>query len=236
MQKGTDVADACQPIFLKERVGDSLLKIAMYETMLLFNFHLSDSRNMSQKEKVDAAAADVDFETKKYAIELDTSLGKIELELRPDVAPNHCRNMIGLAKIGFYDGLIFHRIIDGFMIQGGCPKGTGTGNPGYNVDAEFNDMVHEEGVLSMARSQDPNSAGSQFFVCLGAHSHLDGSYTAFGKATDESLEVVRKIGNVTTGMNDRPKTDVKINTAQVLENGAEVALSWDWSQVWVLPQ
>ena len=128
---------------------------------------------MSHREKVDEATNDLDFDNKKYQIQLDTNKGMIKLDLDATVAPNHCRNMIGLARIGFYDGLIFHRVIDGFMIQGGCPEGTGTGGPGYNVDAEFNKMPHEAGVLSMARSQNPNSAGSQFFVCLG-HSFLSG--------------------------------------------------------------
>lgn len=172
---------------------------------------------MSRKAEVDAAVADVDFENKKYQIQLSTTMGDIHLNLDAAVAPGHCNNMIGLARIGFYDGLIFHRIIDGFMIQGGCPDGNGMGGPGYNIDAEFNDTVHEVGVLSMARSSNPNSAGSQFFVCLGAHSHLDGQYTAFGKATDETLDVVKKIGDVQTAGSDRPIEDVKINKATVVE-------------------
>ena len=126
--------------------------------------------------------------------------------------------MLGLAKIGFYDGLIFHRVISGFMIQGGCPSGTGTGGPGYQIDAEFNPTPHTEGVLSMARSQSPNSAGSQFFICLDDVSHLDGQYTAFGKATDASLDVVRKIGAVETQPGDRPVEDVKIVSATVVES------------------
>ncbi len=173
---------------------------------------------MSRKAEVDEAVADVDFENKKYRIELDTSKGPIRLDLSPDVAPNHCKNMIGLARIGFYDGLVFHRVIDGFMIQGGCPEGSGMGGPGYNVDAEFNSMPHESGVLSMARSQNPNSAGSQFFVCLGAHPYLDGQYTAFGRTSDqESMDVVKTIGAVTTDANDRPTDEVKINKASVVE-------------------
>ena len=171
---------------------------------------------MSKRAEVDKAVSDVDFAKNNYTVELDTTEGKIQLALAPEVAPNHCKNMIGLARSGFYDGLIFHRVIKGFMIQGGCPQGSGTGGPGYNVDAEFNDMNHVAGVLSMARSQDPNSAGSQFFVCLGAHTHLDKNYTAFGKTADEaSLEVVKKIGVVPTASGDRPKTEVKINKATV---------------------
>ena len=173
---------------------------------------------MSHREKVDEATSDLDFDNKNYQIQLDTNKGVIKLNLDANVAPNHCRNMIGLARIGFYDGLIFHRVIDGFMIQGGCPQGSGTGGPGYNVDAEFNKTPHEAGVLSMARSQNPNSAGSQFFVCLGTHSYLDGQYTAFGKtADDDSMAVVTQIGGVSTNANDRPDEDVVINSATVVE-------------------
>jgi cyclophilin family peptidyl-prolyl cis-trans isomerase len=121
-----------------------------------------------------------------------------------------------LAKCGFYDGLIFHRVIDGFMIQGGCPSGTGTGGPGFQVNAEFNDTAHVPGVLSAARSSDPNSAGSQFFVCLGKHTHLDGSYTAFGKTADDaSLKVVQTIGSTPVDGSDRPKEKVTIKKATV---------------------
>jgi len=172
---------------------------------------------MSRKAEVDAAVADLDFENKSYQIQLETSKGDIHLDLLTKVAPEHCRNMIGLARIGFYDGLIFHRIISGFMIQGGCPQGTGTGGPGYNVDQEFNSTPHIPGVLSMARSADPNSAGSQFFVCLGAHTHLDGSYTAFGQATEATMPVVEAIGAVDVNPGDRPKEDVTITKATVVE-------------------
>ncbi|MEZ6106263.1 MAG: peptidylprolyl isomerase [Pirellulaceae bacterium] len=117
-------------------------------------------------------------------MELDTTQGKILLDLDPSVAPEHCRNMIGLARSGYYDNLSFHRVIEGFMIQGGCNRGDGTGGPGYMIRAEFNDTRHEPGVLSMARSSNPNSAGAQFFICLAAHSHLDGQYTAFGRTAN----------------------------------------------------
>ena len=116
----------------------------------------------NRKTEVDAAIADVDFSTNDYQIEFDTDAGKIILDLWPDVAPGHCRNIIGLTKIGYYDGIIFHRVISGFVIQAGCPEGRGTGGPGYKIDQEFNDRLHEAGVLSMARTNDPNSAGSQF--------------------------------------------------------------------------
>jgi peptidyl-prolyl cis-trans isomerase B (cyclophilin B) len=174
---------------------------------------------VSFKTKVAEATKDVDFKTTRYQLVLETSAGTITLDLLPEKAPGHCRNMIGLARSGFYDKKIFHRVIKGFMIQGGCPQGTGTGGPGYQIDAEFNDLPHEPGVLSMARSANPNSAGSQFFICLDRHSHLDGQYTAFGKTADDaSLAVVREIGDVPTSPGDRPKQDVVIKTIQVAES------------------
>lgn len=173
---------------------------------------------MSFQSKVATATAELDFKSKAYQVLLETSQGTIQLDLLPEVAPNHCKNMIGLVKSGFYDGLIFHRVIPGFMIQGGCPQGTGTGGPGYRVNAEFNATPHVAGVLSMARSSDPNSAGSQFFICLDKHTHLDRNYTAFGKTSDDaSLQVVRAIGAVSTGPQDRPRQDVKITRATVVE-------------------
>ena len=169
-------------------------------------------------KKVEEMVATIDFKTTRYELELQTSLGNIQLEVYPDKAPNHSKNILALAKVGFYDNLIFHRVIPGFMIQGGCPDGTGMGGPGYNVDAEFNDASHTPGVLSMARAQDPNSAGSQFFICLETVPHLDGQYTVFGKTiNDESLAVVKKIGAVATGPQDRPHEDVKIQKAIVTE-------------------
>jgi cyclophilin family peptidyl-prolyl cis-trans isomerase len=173
---------------------------------------------MSHRSKVDAATKDLDFKTKKYQLKIETNHGDILLDLNPAKAPEHCRNMIGLAKSGFYDGLGFHRIINGFMIQGGCPEGTGIGGPGYQIAAEFNDMPHDSGVLSMARSASPNSAGSQFFICLGRHAYLDRQYTAFGKtANEESMDVVRKIGALPTDKNDRPKTPATISKVTVVE-------------------
>jgi peptidyl-prolyl cis-trans isomerase B (cyclophilin B) len=172
----------------------------------------------NRKAEVDAAQKGIDFAAKKYQIELDTTLGKITLDMLPEVAPGHVRNMLALAKIGYYDGLAFHRIIKGFMIQGGCPEGSGSGGPGYTIPAEFNATKHVAGVLSMARTSDPNSAGSQFFICLEATPHLDRQYTAFGHTADAaSLAVVKAIGNVKTGANDRPATPVMIKTAKVIE-------------------
>ena len=171
----------------------------------------------NRKAEVDAVAKEFDFTTNKYQLVLDTSLGKITLDMYSDAAPGHCTNLLSLAKIGFYDGLIFHRIIKGFMIQGGCPEGSGSGGPGYTTKAEFNDTRHEPGVLSMARTNDPDSAGSQFFICLEKVTHLDRQYTAFGKTADAaSLAVVKKIGEVPIGPQDRPKTPVTIDKATVV--------------------
>ncbi len=172
----------------------------------------------NRRAEVDAALQDVDLDKNDYQIELDTSHGPITLDLHTDKAPGHCRNLIGLAKIGYYDGLIFHRVIKGFVIQGGCPLGTGTEGPGYTIDAEFNDTPHTPGVLSMARTNDPNSAGSQFFICTATNAFLDGQYTAFGKTADEaSLQTAMKIGDVATGAQDRPVEPVTINKATVKE-------------------
>lgn len=168
--------------------------------------------------EVKTLSEEIDFSKKKYAVTLETSKGNIELELYPDVAPGHCKNIIALSKAGYYDELTFHRIVKGFVIQGGCPEGSGTGGPGYTIDAEFNPRPHEAGVLSMARTSDPNSAGSQFFLCLEKVPYLDNQYTVFGKtANDESLAVVKAIGAVETGAMDRPVEDVKILKAVVSE-------------------
>lgn len=171
----------------------------------------------NRKAEVAAAQKEIDFTKNKYQIALDTSMGKITLDLMPEVAPGHCRNMIALAQIGYYDKAIFHRVIKGFMIQGGCPEGTGMGGPGYTIPAEFNSTPHEPGVLSMARTNDPNSAGSQFFICLNKVPHLDRQYTAFGRTADAaSLDVVKKIGEVATSSQDRPVKPVVIEKATVV--------------------
>lgn len=136
--------------------------------------------------------------------------GVVKAELYPEKAPNTVNNFISLIKNGFYDGLIFHRVISGFMIQGGDPKGVGTGGPGYSIKGEFalngfkqNDLKHSRGVLSMARAMNPNSAGSQFFIMHQNASHLDGQYAAFGKVT-EGMEVVDKIASVRCDWQDKP--------------------------------
>lgn len=144
----------------------------------------------------------------------------IKAELYPDIAPNTVNNFISLVKKGFYNGLNFHRIINGFMIQGGCPEGTGMGGPNYSIKGEFsqngfkNDLKHTEGVLSMARSMRPNSAGSQFFIMHKAAPHLDGAYAAFGKVI-EGMDVVNKIATTRTTYGDRPVKEQKMASVTV---------------------
>ncbi len=148
----------------------------------------------------------------------------MEGELYPEIAPQSVYNFIDLANHNYYDGLIFHRVIPGFMIQGGCPEGTGMGGPGYCIKGEFffngykNELRHKRGVLSMARSQSPNSAGSQFFIMHADAKHLDGQYAAFGKVTS-GLEVVDAIAGVRTGMQDRPVEEQKIASITVDTHG-----------------
>lgn len=150
----------------------------------------------------------------------------IKAELYPEIAPNTVNNFISLVKKGFYNGLIFHRVIDGFMIQGGCPEGTGMGSPNYSIKGEFaqngfkNDLKHTEGVLSMARSMMPDSAGSQFFIMHKAAPHLDGAYAAFGKVT-EGMDVVNKIATTATTYGDRPVKEQKMATVTVETFGAD---------------
>ena len=150
----------------------------------------------------------------------------MKAELYPDIAPNTVNNFISLVKKGFYNGLIFHRVIKGFMIQGGCPQGNGMGGPGYSIKGEFaqngfpNNLKHTEGVLSMARAMSPNSAGSQFFIMHKAAPHLDGAYAAFGKIT-EWMDVVNAIAEVQTDYNDRPLKSQRIQTMTVDTLGQE---------------
>jgi peptidyl-prolyl cis-trans isomerase B (cyclophilin B) len=170
------------------------------------------------KTQVDEAQKTIDLANKTYTAELKTNKGPIRLRFFPDLAPGHVKNFLGLAKIGFYNGLTFHRVIAGFMIQGGCPLGTGTGDAGYRIKAEFNATPHETGVLSMARGSDPNSAGSQFFICLERASHLDGGYSAFGRVADEeSLKTLQTIGATPTDRNDRPKEKTVMESVTVTE-------------------
>ncbi len=150
----------------------------------------------------------------------------IKAELYPEIAPNTVNNFISLINKGFYNGLIFHRVIEGFMIQGGCPDGNGTGDPGYSIKGEFsgngftNDLKHERGVLSMARSVLPNSAGSQFFIMHKDSPHLDGQYAAFGKVT-EGMDVVDSIASTPTDYYDRPYETQKMAKVTVETFGTD---------------
>lgn len=150
----------------------------------------------------------------------------MKAELYPEIAPNTVNNFISLIQKGYYDGLIFHRVISGFMIQGGCPDGTGMGGPGYKIKGEFkqngftNNLKHTAGVLSMARAMDPDSAGSQFFIMHKTSPHLDGAYAAFGQIT-EGMDVVNKIAETDTDYNDRPLEDKRMKKVSVDTKGTE---------------
>ncbi len=148
---------------------------------------------------------------------METTLGSMTFEFFADKAPGHVENFVKLAEKGFYDGTGFHRVIKGFMIQGGCPKGDGTGGPGYTIKAEFNDVHHARGVLSMARSQNPDSAGCQFFVCHGEAGFLDRQYTAFGKLVegDDTLEKIASAAVQPGGERSKPVTTVKITKVTI---------------------
>lgn len=180
-----------------------------------------------------AVSADADVRYKKFKKEdikkmsetkavIETKFGKLELKFYPDVAPNHVKNFIDLAKKGFYDGTTFHRVIPGFMIQGGDPNSKnpdksmhGTGGPGYTVKAEFNSKQHKRGVLSMARAQDPDSAGSQFFICVADSLFLDRQYTAFGEVVS-GMDVADKIVSQKRDMMDNPveRIEMKVTVTE----------------------
>ncbi|MFV0520744.1 MAG: peptidylprolyl isomerase [Lachnospirales bacterium] len=160
-------------------------------------------------------------------VTLELNDGKIiKIELYPEIAPNTVNNFISLVNKGFYNGKIFHRVINGFMIQGGCPDGNGMGNPGYSIFGEFssngfkNDLKHSEGVISMARSQMANSAGSQFFIMHKNSPHLDGMYAGFGKVV-EGIEIVNEIADVKTNYSDKPVEDVIMKSLTVETFGTE---------------
>ena len=146
---------------------------------------------------------------------------KMEIELYPEIAPETCANFEKLVRSGFYNGLTFHRVIKGFMIQGGCPKGNGMGGPGWTIKGEFaanghkNDLKHTKGVLSMARTMDPNSAGSQFFIMHENAPHLDGQYAAFGKVVN-GLDVIDEIANVKTNWADKPTQPVVMEKVEII--------------------
>ena len=167
------------------------------------------------------------MENKNPIVTIEMENGsQIKVELYPEIAPNTVNNFISLVQKGFYDGLIFHRVIRGFMIQGGCPDGTGMGGPGHRIPGEFrlngfaNNLKHTAGVISMARSGHPDSAGSQFFIMHEDAPHLDGSYAAFGKVT-EGMDVVNKIAEVRTDYSDRPMETQKMTKVTVDTFGVE---------------
>ena len=163
---------------------------------------------------------------KNPIVTFETTRGVIKAELYPDIAPNTVNNFISLIQKGFYDGLIFHRVIPGFMIQGGDPEGSGMGGPGYGIKGEFsangvqNDLKHTTGVLSMARSMRPNSAGSQFFIMVADAPHLDGQYAAFGRVT-EGIDVAQAIVSAPRDMADRPHNDQIMEKVTVETFGEE---------------
>ena len=174
----------------------------------------------SLRPDVDAALEELGDIT-RYGVDYETTHGPIRLELWADDAPGHVRNILGLTKIGFYNDIEVHRIIPGFVIQAGCHEGQGTGGPGYTIDAEFNDRPHVTGVLSMARTSDPNSAGSQFFICLDRAASLDNQYTAFGKCLDEeSLATIAKMAEVPTDRRDHPTEPVVLLSGAVVDRNA----------------
>jgi len=196
------------------------MKLTLLCCVLGLAFIAAPVRSEEKKEeKKDTAAMN---ESKEVAV-IKTSEGEMVAEFWSDVAPKTVENFKKLAKAGFYDGTAFHRIIKGFMIQGGDPLTKdenqkarwGTGDPGYKIDAEFNKKSHERGVLSMARSQDPNSAGSQFFICHGAPKFLDGQYTAFGKLI-KGDDVLEKIATTKTQPGDRPEKRMNVESIKIV--------------------
>ncbi len=209
----------------------------IFSTMIFILFIAacsSDSDSDAEKEKQETADQATEEDSGQAAYEQDSPIAtitmedgdQIQIELYPYIAPNTVDNFINLAEDGFYDGLIFHRVIPGFMIQGGDPDGNGTGGPGYAIKGEFssngfeNDLNHHRGVISMARSADPDSAGSQFFIMVEDSPHLNGDYAAFGQVTD-GMDVVDDIVSQETGENDKPVEDQRIEKVEVDTKGQE---------------
>src|SRR2546421_5033590 len=198
----------------------SKMKLILLCCAIGLAFVAAPVRSEDQKEEKKETATM--SEPKEVAV-IKTSEGEMVAEFWPDVAPKTVENFKKLAKSGFYDGTAFHRVIKGFMIQGGDPltkdeskqSRWGTGDPGYKIPAEFNKKSHERGVLSMARSADPNSAGSQFFICHGAPKFLDGQYTAFGKLI-KGDDVLEKIATTKTGANDRPEKRMNVESIKIV--------------------
>ncbi len=181
--------------------------------------HLPDLTAAFKKDFSAEASAQTEGEKEMIAV-VETNMGTFSFKFYPEDAPQTVASFKKLANKGFYDGLIFHRVIPGFMMQGGDPTGTGTGGPGYTIKAEFNKHSHVAGTVSMARSGDPDSAGSQFFVCLAPASHLDGQYTVFGQVID-GMDVVDAIGKTKTDRGDRPIEEVVMTKVTIQEAAAE---------------
>ncbi len=204
----------------------------IYELIILLAFMLTGCSNAAEQSPTPSPTISTEDSTvsevkQNPVVTITMENGDImKAELYPDVAPNSVNNFIHLASNGFYDGVIFHRVIPGFMIQGGDPTGTGMGGPDYSIKGEFssngftNDLKHTEGVLSMARSRSKDSAGSQFFVMVADSPHLDGEYAAFGKLI-EGLDVAKKIVSVERNTQDKPKVDQKIKSMTVETFGVE---------------
>lgn len=209
----------------------SLFLIILIGTFLLSGCGSTRDNKIKTKEptsKIENSNTNQTKENEKLPLATITveGYGTMEVELYPEIAPNTVNNFISLSNKGFYNNLKFHRIIKGFMIQGGDPKGDGTGGPGYSIEGEFtsngfaNSLKHTKGVISMARTKDPNSAGSQFFIMSGDASTLDGEYAAFGKVVS-GLDVLDKIQSVETNSNDAPKKDVIITSIITDTKGIE---------------
>ncbi len=198
------------------------MKLIWLCTLASLAIGVAETRGQEKKETTPMTTPMTESNKKEVAV-IKTSEGEMVAEFWSDVAPKTVENFKKLAKSGFYDGTAFHRVIRGFMIQGGDPltkdeskQGSwGTGDPGYKIQAEFNKKAHEKGVLSMARSQDPNSAGSQFFICHGEPRFLDGQYTAFGKLI-KGEDVLEKIATTKTGPNDRPEKRMNVESIKIV--------------------
>ncbi len=208
--------------------GDTKDENSLTETEKEISESKEDESNGEAKE--DSVGGEQEMKNPIVTISVkigETELGEMKIELYPDKAPNTVANFITLAQDGYYDGLIFHRIIKDFMIQGGDPTGTGMGGPGYGIKGEFkangfeNDLKHERGIISMARSSAPDSAGSQFFICHADAPHLDGQYAAFGRLI-EGESVLDELGNTATGAQDRPVEDCVMTKVTVDLSGYEL--------------
>lgn len=195
---------------------------AVLALIIFFNTYYRQGEGPAPKAARDfTTEADAQIETEgKLIAVVETNKGTFKFELFPEDAPGTVQNFVKLARKGFYDGTIFHRVIPGFMMQGGDPEGTGRGGPGYTIKAEFNKRKHVAGTVAMARAADPDSAGSQFYVCFAPAPHLDGKYTVFGQVI-EGMDVVHEIEKVPTDRNDRPLEKVVMKKVSIVEETAD---------------